>query len=206
MKRILHEEEYNQIVKIGKIYDKNIIKKLQHRLSVMGIDSHVDGDEVYITVEQDKNDPHYVDDIVDIAKKVLAKLSDNGFSLSSFKLAENEFKWVCNECIKRLLEASVFNDAMFAIVKAQAKKMARKKILQMCQNYKKGEQNTPKTRFDKCVYDFCEKSGFINENELVKLVCLAIDKLMDAECKRPDMTEYDMFLNINNDLKDYINN
>ena len=108
-----------------------------------------------VQVEQDRNDPHYVDDMVDIARKEYNRL--NGVTIpSSFKLAESEFKWICHECVMRLVEASFVNDALFAVVKAQAKKMARKKIMQMFQNRRDGGENTPKSKFDGCVIKVCD--------------------------------------------------
>ena len=204
MKKYLCEEEYNQIISIGKIDNISNAKKLGKRLEMMGIDSYVDGDEFYISVEQDRNDPHYVDDIANIAKKEYNKLC--GMSIpSSFKLAENEFKWICQECISRLIESSFVNDALFAIVKAQAKKMARKKIMQMFMNKRDGAENTPRSKFDACVINVCDSCNYSNEREIAKIINNAIDCVMDAECKQPNLSEYDMFSKINNGISNFIN-
>lgn len=204
MKKYLREEEYNQIVKIGDVNDIMSAKSLRKRLDMMGIDCYIDGNEIFISVEQDRNDPHYVDDMVDIARKEYNRL--NGTTIpSSFKLAESEFKWICHECVMRLVEASFVNDALFAIVKAQAKKMARKKIMQMFQNRRDGGENTPKSKFDGCVIKVCDFKNYMNEKEIARIINNAIDCVMDAECREPDLSEYDMFSRINNGLEKYLN-
>ena len=203
MKKYLREEEYNQIVNLGKIDDVSNAKKLQKRLNMMGIDSYVDGNEFYISVEQDRNDPHYVDDITNIARKEYNKMFNVGLP-ASFKLAENELKWLCNECVFRLLESSFVNDALFAIVKAQAKKMARKKIMQMFQNKRDGGTNTPKSKFDSCVIKVCDFKNYMSEKEIARIINNAIDCVMDSECREPNLSEYDMFSRINKGIENFI--
>lgn len=199
MKRILHEEEYNQIVKIGKIYDKNIIKKLQHRLSVMGIDSHVDGDELFITVEQDRNDPHYVDDVASLARAEYNRVNGENNSLSHYSLAENEFRWICNECIKFLIEGATVNEVTFAMVSSLIKKDIYKKI--KC--YFRDGDIEVRSKFDGIVRDCCRTVNG-NKKAIYNTLSNAIDSLMNAECREPNMTEYDMFVAIKNNIENYL--
>lgn len=203
MKRYLYEEEYNQIVKICSITDVKKIKKLKQRLDLMGIDSFIKNNEFYISVEQDRNDPHYVDDIVNIARREYAKL-DNDNLFHSFKLAENELKWVCHECVKKIMENSVINDALFGIVKGQAKKAARKKIMQYFQTKKEGAKPTPKTRFEQTIFNICDSNHYANEREISQRINNAIDELMNNECRIPDLSEYEMFSIISKELINYI--
>lgn len=202
MKKYLKEEEYNQIVKIGRLQSAKQYRELEERLYSMGIDALLKGDELYISVEQDRNDPHYIDDVVDLAKKEYNNVV--GVNISSFKLAENEIKWVFVECINLLLNENVVNDALFAIVKAQAKKMARKKIMQIVMCKREGDKYQPRNNFDKCILNVCDIKRYINEKDIARVINYAIDCVMDEECRLPDLSEYDMFMKINNGIEKFI--
>ena len=206
MKRILKEEEYNQIISLGKVQDNNKAKSICSKLYNMGIDCYLDNDELYIQVEQDRNDPHYVDDVYNMAKKIYDSYENRlKLACSKQKLTPNELNFILKECVKKLTEASVFNDAMFAIVKAQAKKMAFQKIKKMFAAKRNGEECSCKSKFDKCALKLCDFKNYMNEKECVTILCNAIDKLMDDECRMPDLSEYDMFSKINNYIGNYLN-
>lgn len=202
MKKYLREEEYNQIVKIGTLQSPKQYRELEEKLYSMGIDTLLKGNEFYISVEQDRNDPHYVDDMVDLARKEYNNVV--GLNFSSFKLAESELKWVFAECINRLINESVVNDALFAIVKAQAKKMARKKIMQIIMGKREGDEYQPRNKFDKCILNVCDIKKYINEKEIARIINHAIDCVMDEECRLPDLSEYDMFMKISNGIEKFI--
>lgn len=198
-KSCLREEEYNQVISLGKVSNIETAKELKKRLDVMGIDCHLQNGEFYITVEQDRNDPHYVDDVTSLARAEYNRLFSEHNPLGSYKLAENEFKWVCNECVKLLMEGDKVNDVAFALVSSLIKKDAYKKIKTY---FRDGDINV-KTKFDMVIRKLC-RSTQGNKKMIFNTISDAIDKLMNETCREPNMTEYDMFLAIRNNIDKYI--
>ena len=68
---ILNEEEYNEIHKIACLFDEKAAIEIAETLNSEGIDAYAIKNSLYITVEQDKNDVRYVDDIINHCKKVV---------------------------------------------------------------------------------------------------------------------------------------
>ena len=196
MKNILKEEEYNQIISLGTFDNPDIALAIQHKLYNMGIDTELKDNELLLSVEQDRNDPHYVDDVLNIAKNEIKKcLSQTKYNerqnlaCSKTRLTNNELNFILSECIKILTEGEVFNDAMFAIVKAQAKRMARKKIISALTS----SDFECKTNFDKCISKICSLKKFMSQNDCIRMAFNAIDEIMENECKTNGLTEHDMY-------------
>ena len=61
---LLKEEEYNEIHKIATVFDSKAAEEISEEINAMGIDSYSVNNSIYIYVEQDRNDPKYVDDII----------------------------------------------------------------------------------------------------------------------------------------------
>lgn len=199
----LYEEEYNEVHKIGRAKTPEQAIKIVKKIRNIGIEAYNKGNDVIISVEQDRNDPHYVDDMIQMCRNIIKPQPQQEFS--QYKLAENETKWICSECIKILLGESAVENVMFAIVKSQAKKMAFQKIKKMFAAKRNGEECPCKSKFDKCALKLCDFKNYMNEKECVTMLCNAIDKLMDNECRMPDLSEYDMFSKINNYIGNYLN-
>lgn len=60
---LLQEEEYNEIRKIATFFDEKAANEVMEEIESLGIDAYVVGKTLYILIERDKNDPHYVDDL-----------------------------------------------------------------------------------------------------------------------------------------------
>jgi hypothetical protein len=67
---LLKEEEYNEIRKIATFFDEKAANEVVEEIETMGIDAYAVGKTVYVLIERDKNDPHYVDDIVHKCKEL----------------------------------------------------------------------------------------------------------------------------------------
>lgn len=199
MKKFLREEEYNQIIKIGEIFKPEHIEAIRERLDVMGIYFHIKNNELYIEVEQDRKDPHYVDDIIELVRNEYNDIVNSYDDETSFKLAESEVKWILNQCAIRLTEGSVFNEATFAIVKSQAKKNAYNKV----KKYFIDSEEEPRTNFDRCIKMACTNMNG-TQKEICHKICNAIDCLMNSECREPGMSTYDMFSLISKHIQNYI--
>jgi hypothetical protein len=61
---LLQEEEYNEIRKIATFFDEKAANEVMEEIESLGIDAYVVGKTLYVLIERDKDDPHYVDDIV----------------------------------------------------------------------------------------------------------------------------------------------
>ena len=198
-KSCLREEEYNQVISLGKVSNIEIAKELKKRLYVMGIDCHLQNGEFYITVEQDRNDPHYVDDVTSLARAEYNRLNSEYNPLDSYKLAENEFKWICNECIKLLTEGSEVNEVAFGLVTSLIKRDIYKKI----KTYFRDGDIEMKSKLDRVVRNCC-RSCKGNKKNIYNTISNIIDTIMDDMCREPGMTEYDMFSVIRNNIDRYI--
>jgi hypothetical protein len=67
---LLREEDYNEIKKISSFFDEKAANEVVEEIESMGIDAYAVGKTVYIMIERDPNDPHYVDDIVRHCKEL----------------------------------------------------------------------------------------------------------------------------------------
>ena len=97
----LNEEEYNQIVKIAKMESERCASEVVEELQSIGIDAFNQGNMVMACIEQDRNNPHYVDEVVykckEIAKKYIETHSEMEpmYALKECYLNEEEYNQVC---------------------------------------------------------------------------------------------------------------
>ena len=197
----LHEEEYNQIVKIGRFGDKRKALIAVEKIKNLGVYAYSEGPEVFVSIEQDRNDPHYVDDVVSICRNMF-KSNTNDFG--KYKLAESEFKWVCDETIKCLMNESYFNNTMYATAKSQLLKMANNKIRLMFLYNRRGDNFEPETKFENAIYRVCQENNFISKRTILDKISKAINKIMIGGCKNTNMSQHDMLSYVNNTIEDYI--
>ena len=71
MKRKINEEEYNQVIKLGACGNEHEALDIVYNLEHEGIESYNEGNVVYISVEQDRNNPHYIDDVKEYAMNII---------------------------------------------------------------------------------------------------------------------------------------
>ena len=67
---LLKEEEYNEIHKIVTMFDNKAAEEVVEEINAEGIDAYAIDNTVYISMEQDRDDPHYVDDVVVHCKEI----------------------------------------------------------------------------------------------------------------------------------------
>ena len=67
---ILKEEEYNEIKRIATLFDEKAAEEVAEEINAIGVDAYVFNKTVYIVIEQDRNDSHYVDDVVIKCKEI----------------------------------------------------------------------------------------------------------------------------------------
>lgn len=97
----LYEEEYNQICKIARMESEIFAIEIVEELTSMGVDAYNEGKNVFIRVEKDVNDTHYVDDVVRKCKAIIRDYilthseSEPMYSLNEAYLNEEEYNQVC---------------------------------------------------------------------------------------------------------------
>jgi hypothetical protein len=64
----LNEEEYNQICQIADVGSAELAEEIADAINETGIYAYNKSSIVYAVIEQDPNDPHYVDDVVNKCK------------------------------------------------------------------------------------------------------------------------------------------
>ena len=111
MRRKLNEEEYNQVIKLGACGNKHEALDLVNNLKNEGIDSYNEGNVVYISVEQDRNNPHYVDDIKEYAMNMFKQSCGNMGKMKlacskkkTVKLTESKLKNMIKEAVRNALK------------------------------------------------------------------------------------------------------
>ncbi len=110
MRHKLNEEEYNQVIKLGACGDEHEALDLVYNLKNEGIDSYNEGDVVYISVEQDRNNPHYVDDVKEYAMSMFKQACGNMGKMKlvcskrkTMKLTESKLKSLIKESVRKAL-------------------------------------------------------------------------------------------------------
>ena len=97
----LNEEEYNQIVKIAKMESEHCALEVVEELRSMGVEAFNQGNMVMVRIEQDRNDPYYVDDVVrkckEIAYEYIETYSEMEpmYALRECYLNEEEYNQIC---------------------------------------------------------------------------------------------------------------
>lgn len=106
MKHKLNEEEYNEVIKLGVCNDEQQASEIVYRLQDEGIESYNEGNAVYISVEQDRNNPHYVDDVKEYAMNMFKQAcgASNKMKLAcskknTVKLTESKLKQIIKEAV-----------------------------------------------------------------------------------------------------------
>ena len=97
----LNEEEYNQIVKITKMESEHCALEVVEELQNIGVEAFNQGNMVMAYIEQNRNDPYYVDDVVrkckEIAREYIETHSEVApmYALRECYLNEEEYNQVC---------------------------------------------------------------------------------------------------------------
>ena len=98
---LLNEEEYNQIVKIAKMESEYCALEVVEELQSMGVEAFNQGNIVMAYIEQDKYNPHYVDDVTrkckEIAREYIETHSEAEpmYALRECYLNEEEYNQIC---------------------------------------------------------------------------------------------------------------
>ena len=98
---LLNEEEYNQIVKIAKMESEYCALEVVEELQSMGVEAFNQGNMVMAYIEQDKYNPHYVDDVTrkckEIAREYIETHSEAEpmYALRECYLNEEEYNQIC---------------------------------------------------------------------------------------------------------------
>jgi hypothetical protein len=85
---VLNEEEYNEVVPIARAYDEDSAQEISMHLIRNGIESYAEDNIVYAMIEQDRNDPHYVDDVKKYAKKIAREFYQSAQNQVHHQIAE----------------------------------------------------------------------------------------------------------------------
>ena len=97
----LNEEEYNQIVKIAKMESERCASDVVEELQSIGVDAFNQGNMVMACIEQDRNDPYYVDDVVRKCKEIAREYIETHsevepmYALRECYLNEEEYNQIC---------------------------------------------------------------------------------------------------------------
>lgn len=121
MRHNLNEEEYNQVIKLGACGNEHEALDLVYNLKHEGIESYNKGNVVYISVEQDRNNPHYVDDVKEYAMDMFNQACGNMGKMKlacskrkTIKLTESKLKSLIKESIEEVLNTMNVNaNSMF---------------------------------------------------------------------------------------------
>ena len=98
---LLNEEEYNQIVKIAKMESEYCALEVVEELQSMGVEAFNQGNMVMAYIEQDKYNPHYIDDVTrkckEIAREYIETHSEAEpmYALRECYLNEEEYNQIC---------------------------------------------------------------------------------------------------------------
>lgn len=98
---LLNEKEYNQIVKIAKMESEYCALEVVEELQSMGVEAFNQGNMVMAYIEQDKYNPHYVDDVTrkckEIAREYIETHSEAEpmYALRECYLNEEEYNQIC---------------------------------------------------------------------------------------------------------------
>ena len=110
MRHKLNEEEYNQVIKLGACGNEHEALDLVYNLKNEGIDSYNEGNVVYISVKQDRNNPHYVDDVKEYAMNMFKQACGNMGKMKlacskrkTMKLTESKLKNLIKESVRKAL-------------------------------------------------------------------------------------------------------
>ena len=97
----LNEEEYNQIVKIAKMESEHCALEVVEELQNIGVEAFNQGNMVMAYIEQNRNDPYYVDDVVRKCKEIAREYIETHseavpmYALRECYLNEEEYNQVC---------------------------------------------------------------------------------------------------------------
>jgi SepF-like predicted cell division protein (DUF552 family) len=97
----LNEEEYNQIVKIARMESEHCALEVVEELQNIGVEAFKRGNIVMACIEQDRNNPHYVDDVVRKCKEIAREYIETHsevepmYALRECYLNEEEYNQIC---------------------------------------------------------------------------------------------------------------
>lgn len=97
----LNEEEYNQIVKIARMESEHCALEVVEELQNIGVEAFKQGNIVMACIEQDRNNPHYVDDVIRKCKEIARDYVETHsevepmYALRECYLNEEEYNQIC---------------------------------------------------------------------------------------------------------------
>ena len=111
-RRKLNEEEYNEIIKLGSAIDENQANEIAQELQKRNITAEAEGRDVIISVERDRLNPYYVDDVKEYAMEIF---NDICGSANKMKLACSKQKnmKITESKLKKLIKEAVLDEILF---------------------------------------------------------------------------------------------
>ena len=97
----LNEEEYNPIVKIARMESEHCALEVVEELQNIGVEAFKQGNIVMACIEQDRNNLHYVDDVIRKCKEIVRDYIETHsevepmYALRECYLNEEEYNQVC---------------------------------------------------------------------------------------------------------------
>jgi SepF-like predicted cell division protein (DUF552 family) len=97
----LNEEEYNQIVKIARMESEHCALEVVEELQNIGVEAFKQGNIVMACIEQDRNNPHYADDVIRKCKEIARDYIETHnevepmYALRECYLNEEEYNQIC---------------------------------------------------------------------------------------------------------------
>lgn len=107
MKRKINEENYNEPIEIGVAQDNFQAKDIVTFLKKEGIDAYSEGNSVYILVERDRNNPHYVDDVKEYAIKIFNEFCGNDGQPMKLACSKQKNKKLTESKLRNIIKESV---------------------------------------------------------------------------------------------------
>ena len=107
MKRKINEENYNEQIKIGVAQNNFQAKSIVNMLRKEGIDAYNKENIVFILVERDRNDPHYVDDVKQYAIKKFNEFCGNGEQPMKLACSKQKNKKLTESKLRNIIKESV---------------------------------------------------------------------------------------------------
>lgn len=90
---ILNEEEYNQIIKVATMKDEKGAFEVVEEIKSSGVYSYNEGNDVYVSIEIDRNDVAYVDEVINYCKSVVYNYALTHYSTSdAFEIRKEMMK------------------------------------------------------------------------------------------------------------------
>ena len=113
MKRKINEENYNEQIEIGVAQDKFQAKAIVNMLRKEGIDAYSDGNSVFILIERDRNDLHYVDDVKQYAIEKFNEFCGDCKQPMKLACSKQKNMKITESKLKKLIKEAVLDEILF---------------------------------------------------------------------------------------------